>query len=753
MRAPPVHKDLVLIGGGHSHVAVLRSFGMRPIPGVRLTLVTRTIETPYSGMLPGLIAGYYSHDEAHIDLAPLSRFAGARLLRAAAIAIDAERRLIELEGRPPLEYDVCSLNCGSTPTLPDSIEPSDCLTPVKPIDAFLAAWEATVEHAATLNRPIRIAIVGGGAGGVELALAAAARLRREGHDAALELLTASDRILPTHNGGARRRLHAALSRRGIAVHDGDAVVNVRGGRLETRSGRCDDFDRVFWVTHASAPGWISRSGLETDEAGFLAVDPRLQSLSHDGVFGAGDVASIRGFPRPKSGVFAVRAGKPLTANLRDAIRGRAPRRNFLPQREFLSLIGTGDGSAIASRGPFAAGGPSLWRLKEWIDRRFMRRYQQLPAMSDDEPRLTVPTDIADEQSELGDPMRCGGCGAKVGADVLAAALEGLPVGTGAAAGTRHDVEIGLGAPDDAALLAAPRDGLIAVSVDGFRTMIDDAWLFGRITATHCLNDLHAMGATPQAALAFAALPVWPQRKLVGELRLMLQGAIATLADDGAELVGGHTSESAETSLGFSVTGLVTRDRVLSKRGLNAGHRLILTKALGTGAILAAHMRARARGRWLEAAIASMCQSNAQAASVFLAFGATACTDVSGFGFLGHLSEMVAAGQTIELDIDAVPALDGAMECIERGLLSTMHPKNARLPAGVRCDESLRRDRHYPLLLDPQTAGGLLAAVPAELAVACLAALESAGYGASAIVGRVVAGGDGVTIRPATGQRS
>jgi selenide, water dikinase len=226
----PFAKDLVLVGGGHSHVAVLRQFGMRPLPGVRITLISRTTRTPYSGMLPGLIAGYYTPEEAHIDLAPLTRFAGARFLRDEVVGIDLEARMVELAGRPPIPYDVLSINSGSTPALP--ADPAvDSVIPVKPIDRFLARWNALLDRLTERDTPARVGIVGGGAGGVELALAAEQRFRSERIAASLFLVTGERDILTTHNRRVSAFFRDLLDRRGVEVHVGRRVVAGAGGQL------------------------------------------------------------------------------------------------------------------------------------------------------------------------------------------------------------------------------------------------------------------------------------------------------------------------------------------------------------------------------------------------------------------------------------------------------------------------------------------------------------------------------------------
>ncbi len=737
----PVVKDIVLLGGGHSHIAVLRSFGMRPIPGVRLTLISRDVETPYSGMLPGLIAGHYTIDQAHIDLNPLARFADARFIRASVTGIDPDAKTVMLDERPAVKYDIVSINTGSTPTTHGTPGADEHTVPVKPISQFLAHWTRLKQRIEQHDGPIRIGIVGAGAGGVELALAMHHTLTKSiapgGQKQApvLELLTADDDILASHPATVARRFRRQFAERGIAIHTNARVTEVASGRLLAASGNAFEYDEVLWVTNASAPSWLADSGLDLDAHGFVQTNDCLQSTSHADVFAAGDVATMQNHPRPKAGVFAVRQGPPLTRNLRRRALGASPVR-YRPQRKFLTLISTGDRYAIAARGNWSTEGHWVWRWKDWIDSRFMRRFKELPSMeSGSQPQAyELPAAL---QSDLpDDDMRCGGCGAKVAADVLAAALADIaPI-------ERDDIVVGLHAPDDAAVIEVPSDKLSVLSVDAFRPMIEDPYVFGQIAANHCLSDLYAMGAEPQAALAIVSLPAWSDDKLAEELRQMLLGAQSIFGPSDAALVGGHTSESAEVSLGFSVTGLIDRERLLTKASLRLDDVLILTKALGTGTLLAADMRAKAAGRWIGNAIDSMLQPNGPAATCMRNHGASACTDITGFGLAGHLVEMLAdapLGATI--DIEALPVLDGALATLADGIVSTLQEKNERFSRHCEIDAATLADPRARLLFDPQTSGGLLAGIPPDRARACLAELRALGCAQAAIIGHIVDAAD------------
>jgi selenide,water dikinase len=800
-----INTDLVLIGGGHSHAIVLKQFGMNPIPGVRLTLVTDVSHTPYSGMLPGYVAGLYSFDECHIDLRPLCQFAQAQMVQSRATGLDLEKNQVLFADRPPLSFDWLSIDIGSTPAATTIPGAAEYTIPVKPISKFLTTWDQLVQAVTKHpDRPVRMAIVGGGAGGVELTLAVQAHLQRIYQEAQqpesnleLHLFQRSDRLLPERNRWAGDRLLRILQERGVQVHLGEQVCAVKDGNWESgignresgignwgsgaglrnvdqaqnrpsshpslptphsslltvhcQSGLTVPCNHVFWVTQASAASWLRESGLATDDRGFVQITNTLQSVSHPQVFAAGDVATMVNHPRPKAGVFAVRQGKPLYNNLRRALLSQ-PLQPFVPQKQFLILIGTGDRSALASRGWFHFGSHRwIWNWKDRIDRAFMEKFSDLKSMGGVGGRGSG----AGKQSELGDRqswnqsspllptphsplpvMHCAGCGSKVGSSVLEQVLKRIQQEQPDRV-SRSDILIGLEAADDAAVVTVPSGQVMVQTIDQFRSLIDDPYVFGQICANHCLSDIYAMGATPQSALAIATIPYGTEAKQAETLYQLMSGAMKVLTQAGAELMGGHTTEGAELSFGLTCNGLAEADRLWRKGGMQAGQALLLTKPLGTGTLFAANMQLQAKGRWIEAAVRSMVQSNQEAATCLWKCGATACTDVTGFGLLGHLMEMVRASHAaVELDLTELPILDGAKETTQQGIHSSLYPQNLKVGRSIINASTVQHHPLYPLLFDPQTSGGLLASIPADRAVECLMALKKAGYTDSKIIGTV-----------------
>jgi selenide,water dikinase len=540
------------------------------------------------------------------------------------------------------------------------------------------------------------------------------------------LVTKSAEVLPSHPPAVRRTFAKVLAERGVAVTLARGVAEVRADAVMLDDGTRIDSDVTLWVVEAGAPAWLRQTGLALDERGFIRVNQYLQSVSHADVFGAGDIIAFGPRPLAKAGVFAVREGPVLARNLLGTKDGAL--QAYQPQRRFLTLVSTGDKHAVGARGALSVRGDWVWRWKDHIDRRWMRMYKALRpgamAMGGGAPMAAGAAMEA---------MRCAGCGAKIGGDILRRALDDLEIPD------REGVLLGVRDAEDAAAIAVPAGQALVQSVDFFRALVDDPWLFGRVAALHCLSDLFATGAAPHSALMTAVLPHAPPRLQENDLNALLRGVMQELVRAGATLIGGHTGEGVELSLGLTVNGLAPADQLLRKGALRPGDALIVSKPLGTGALFAADMRGEAAAPWIIAAFDSMLRSNGPPAAAARDAGVTACTDITGFGLAGHLLEMLrASGHDAELSLAALPVLPGAAGLVARGIESTMAPNNraagqrALAPTGAGGNGA-----PLDLLYDPQTSGGLLIGIAADRADALLAALRRHEAPDAAIVGRVV----------------
>lgn len=724
-------RDLVLAGAGHTNAHVLRMWQMAPLADVRLTCVSPYPVATYSGMLPGTLAGLYRPQEMEIDLVRLCAAAGARLIVAPIAGLDLPGRTLLLEDRPGVPFDVLSLGIGSQPKLPDALARSDgAVTPIKPMQTFLLRLDARLKLAAAAppSEPLRVAVIGAGAGGVEIALCLPPRVRRICGERPLEI-TVIDRnaaILPGLPTTSANYVRAEFARRRVTLILKAEVQQYRGGMLALSDGRCLPADLVLCTTSAAAPPVLQACGLKTDEAGFVLTRPTLEAVDADGVFAVGDCGSIADHPAPKAGVYAVRQGPILWENVRRKL-ANAPLVAYRPQRGFLSLLASGDGRAILSYKGRSAHSAWCWRLKDFIDRRFMRMYHEL-ATSTMPSAGSAPVDPSPAQ------MRCTGCGGKVGSDVLTRALRRLPPQTLAGG-----VTLGLTAPDDVAVLQPQAGKGLAVTTDFFTAFLDDPYLVGRVTAIHAAADLAASGARPQAALALATIPEGPERQQEELLFQLLAGAVREFSAMGCALVGGHTLEAPQTSLGFTVLGALTSDTPRLKSGLRPGDALVLTKPLGVGTLLVAHSQARCEAQWYRDLVQSLTQNHAAAAEIYQPCDIRGATDVTGFGLAGHLLEMLeASGVAAEVALTEVPLLPGAAQTLAAGLESTLAPANRRAQRQMEVAPSLTARPEYAALFDPQTSGGLLLGVPQRHLADCLKRLAEMGFTAATVIGRVTA---------------
>lgn len=716
-----IRHDVVLVGGGHAHVQVMTAFGMDRPSGARLTLVTDRLLTPYSGMLPGHIAGAYTHDEVHIDLWRLARATGTRLIHAPATGIDLADRRVAFADRPALNFDTLSIDVGITPDVSGIAGAAEHALLVKPIAEFLDKLEAALR---ATPRPKRFAIVGGGAAGFELACALKARLAREGIAGAQVALLGGAKLMPTLNMGVRLLARLALRRHAVAFLGDFRVVEVTATGVRAADGRVHEADLVLVSTAARAPTWLAKTGLKLAPDGSLAIGPTLQVEGREDVFAVGDCATRVDDPREKAGVFAVRQGPILAKNLRARATGAALEAHKA-QKDFLVLLNTGDGKAIAGRGRyFAWRGERPWRWKDSIDRRFMAMFSEFG-------RDTARPPSAEEISS-GSTMRCAGCAAKIGPDPLARALARLP----AAPVPRDKILVGLG--DDAAVTEVAPGVAQIETVDHISAMIADPYVFGEIASLHAINDVLAMGGDPTRVLALATVPRGHPRAVESDLLALLAGARRTLDAQRIALVGGHSGEGEALAFGLSVFGRAPLLALKTKTGLVAGDALILTKPLGIGLIMAADMRGAVQASIATAALDAMCRSNAAALPI-LGPAANAMTDVTGFGLAGHLMEMLRPGRLeVRLDLGAIPLLPGALDLAKAGYRSTLTTQNAVQGGTLRREENgtLPDAIEEALLFDPQTSGGLLASVPEATAKQTVVALRAAGYAQAAIIGRV-----------------
>lgn len=724
----PKH-TVVLLGVGHTNAHIARMWRMKGLPNTQLICVSNHWAASYSGMLPGVLSGQYPDDRMEIDLARFSQSVGARLIVDSVTGIDLENRALRFATRPDVPFDVLSIGIGSVPSHASlAAKHDDRLLPIKPMQTFLQRLRERIEKRVRSKRTVadtklRITVVGAGAGGTEIAFCLPHRLRLwfPEQDFEVSLLTSSSNVATGCIPATVRLVEKELERNNIRVHVGRRVTEVEEGQLRCDTGEVIETDLAIWATGASAPAALTTFGLPSDERGFLLTEPTLQVVGQDAIFAVGDSGTLQHGATPKAGVYAVRQGPILWQNIRRAL-GNQPLLEFHPQRDFLTLLNLGDGRAIAQYKGMAFRGKWCWRLKDYIDSKFMDKYQ------DYEPMAMQP-----EPPDPKTQMRCTGCGGKIGGSVLSRVLRRLDVPQ------NDQVIVGLDHPDDAAVVQIGGGRPVTATVDFFSAPLDDPYIVGRLAALNAASDAFAIGAKPIAALTVATIPFGSPRRQEQVLYETLAGSLEEFRKMDCSLVGGHTIEGPMLTVGFTVLADQDENSLQTKGNLRDGDFLVLTKPLGSGILLAGHMQAKCRGEWMPRLLDAMLLSNQLAMEAVAEFDIPAVTDVTGFGFAGHLIEMLrASGKAAKLELSKIPILDGTAELLEQGIESTLAPANKDAESAIIVHESMRKRPEYLAMFDPQTCGGILMGVrPAEVesVVQRLSAVTDV---ASCVVGQVVA---------------
>ena len=680
---------ILLAGGGHSHALALRRWRMKPNerpPGL-ITLISESREVLYSGMLPGLIAKTYTHQDVSIDLQSLADAAGVNFVESKITALDLKRQQLELSGRDPIPFGILSLNIGavSDPQLTHRPQHKG----IKPLSQALDLIESNDGNA---NNPEQqeFSIVGAGLAGIEVALALRCRWPKR-------QITLHCKNIDTMS----RRLQHAIRKANI--------------HLTSDPPDSKKHSAILVCTGSHTPTWLKESGLPVNDRGRVLTYNTLEVCGHPNIFAAGDCGVITSAPRPPSGVWAVRASSTLATNLGRQRRGLQLKK-WRPQRKALQLLSQPASHREPAKAWLLWGSmlvgphPCLWHWKHRIDLNFMAKFKPSKTMT---------------KTSL--PMDCRGCAAKLPAEPLLRALD--------TAGLSH-----LGkAPEDATSLGEHW----LQSVDGFPALVSDSWLNAKLTTLHACSDLWACGATVHSAQAIITLPkvsAYEQEALLSQALSAIQ---ATLSEQGAILKGGHTLESRDpaptpASMGMQISLCVNgatprQGKMWHKGGCQPGDILLLSKPIGTGVLFAASMQAASKPLQVSKAIKIMSESQDKLVQQLWNlekqhFGCIhACTDITGFGLLGHLGEMLVASgdQTSALiNLDTIPALDGALELLMRGYESTLAPANRQawslldqqgqssarviLNHSAWCEPgSMMHRALLELLVDPQTCGPLL----------------------------------------------
>ena len=657
------NRNLVLVGAGHANILVIRRFIVKPILGIRLVIVNPESTVPYSGILPGFLAGQYTKRELLIDVASLAKRAGARFIRGSIFSIDTNRKTIEIDRQEwlgeksitSLKYDYTCINTGAVPTSSFLSKHPHCYS-VKPIRELLGSL-ADIDI--VMGQPgRRLVIIGGGAAGVELAFAFRQRFGRE-----VEVLMVAKHPFESDPGlkPAAGIIRGAFDDQKINKIEGNSVVDIDQSGVIFDDGKHISADVICVATSVKPPDWIRRSGLET-EAGFIKVDSHLRISGVTDVFAAGDIISLPD-PRPRSGVMAVRAGQYLTRALWSWLSGGYPT-PFRPQKNWLTLLNQGNGSAVASKYQLAIQGRWVFRWKDKIDRQFIDSFNS----------SVINTEKA---------MRCEGCASKLPGHViertLSTAFEDATV----------DIESGR---------------TRFTSVDALTYFIDDPYLMGYLSLRHAISDIWAMGGTPSSALALVGVERADNPAIEhDDFQQCTQGIQAAAAAYKIKISGGHSMALDQPFVAMTVEGYA--DRSISKKGVQCGDLIWMSGPIGSGVLLAALKSGLPVGQAIDAWLRKAKCSLFEASQIAVALDAHAMTDVTGFGLAGHLREMLDGNRSGFSWHNDIPVFDGVKECLEQGVISTSFQDNVRYAGKIGTNAP------NPVVFDPQTCGPLIVSMP------------------------------------------
>ncbi len=742
----PIVSDLVLLGGGHANIQVLKMLAMNPIGGLRITLISDQTHSPYSGMLPGYLAGYYSYEECHFDLRRLCEELGQRFIKAKIIGVNPQQKKIQLENRPEVSYDCAAINVGIEPINITYLSPEVALKliPLKPVSKFIAHWQRLIADLGFYqgNAPLQLAVVGAGASGVEISIILKRLIDKNQWNVQVNLIHRHDFLVSAKDLKAQRQLSKVLAELGINVFKNTSVLELQDNGLVHKDSQghsyTKDFYRILIATQAAAPTWFKNSALPVNEDGFVKVTEKLRIENEDALFAAGDCIHFSPTPLKKAGVYAVRQGMILEHNIRAFFTRQASLKTFHPKKNVLSLITIGNRQAIVHQDDFSIlrwlPPTLLWRVKNQIDRHFMNRFQThtfnvRPGYFN----KTMPASKTTLAPNDWQANTCGGCGSKLAASTLTPSLNKLVIPKDDA------VLLGVNDGEDCALTRFSEAMLCLQSIDQFRAFITDPYMLGQIATQHALSDIYAMGGVAKTAQVGLTLGPATDKIHSEDIFQIMSGVLDILTKSGVSLVGGHTSEGAELAISMAVQGEIEPKQVLTKRLTKPGNLLILTKPIGTGSIFAANRLAQANGQLVDEALSSMLESNKAAMETIKHFDISGCTDITGFGLLGHLVEMMGKNSNnalgVKINYATIPLFNGVNELFAKGYYASIADKNHASLSSL-LDASVSNQK-FPALFDPQTSGGLLFSLPAQQTKACLTALYQNGVTQAGVIGEVI----------------
>ena len=695
----PITNDLVLIGGGHSHLSVLMKLSKRPINGNRITLITNEIDTPYSGMIPGYIEGIYSWRDSHIDLYRLCLKLNVRFIHAEVERVSAYEKEIYFKDRPKIKFDVLSINTGIQSNNREIKGAAKYCLPVKPISKLTNNFLNKITNFKS------IAFIGGGAGSVELALAIKKRFLNINQDIKITIITGKRGLLSTFPQKTKLTSLKTLEKFKIDIIEYKRVLEVKPKQIILSDKSMLKIDKAILSTNSMTPKWLAKSDILLTKDNYILVNKSFQT-NYKYVFASGDVIDFNNQNLKKAGVFAVRSGKPLAINIKQFILGKKLV-EYKFNKNYLALIGTSKRSAIATKYNLTFNSRFFFYLKKYIDQNFIKKFSDfkirkkftLEALKTDV--LNIFVKHKEKITDKNDIMQCKGCAAKVPLNALKQALPKDIVSTS----------------EDA--VSVPGHPELYQTVDMISSIITDPFLLGKIAANHSISDMVSVNSKITSAMMILQLPLSKTEINSRDLEQVLLGANEIFKTIDCPLIGGHTmiGKDKDPIIGFSILGQKQKKIKIMKnrRKIKTKDLLILTEKIGSGLIFAGINNYLIDSHFQIDVIKQMIKGNLNFGKISNQLNILSMTDITGFGLANHLLNLIKRDNSktgLTIYPNKIPLFEGVNECLNKDIKSSLFKSNYDI---AQKDIIYKRDKSKldNILYDPQTVGGIAFIIPQE----------------------------------------
>ena len=695
----PITNDLVLIGGGHSHLSVLMKLSKRPINGNRITLITNEIDTPYSGMIPGYIEGIYSWRDSHIDLYRLCLKLNVRFIHAEVERVSAYEKEIYFKDRPKIKFDVLSINTGIQSNNREIKGAAKYCLSVKPISKLANNFLNKITNFKS------IAFIGGGAGSVELALAIKKRFLNINQDIKITIITGKRGLLSTFPQKTKLTSLKTLEKFKIDIIEYKRVLEVKPKQIILSDKSMLKIDKAILSTNSMTPKWLAKSDILLTKDNYILVNKSFQT-NYKYVFASGDVIDFNNQNLKKAGVFAVRSGKPLAINIKQFILGKKLV-EYKFNKNYLALIGTSKRSAIATKYNLTFNSRFFFYLKKYIDQNFIKKFSDfkirkkftLEALKTDV--LNIFVKHKEKITDKNDIMQCKGCAAKVPLNALKQALPKDIVSTS----------------EDA--VSVPGQPELYQTVDMISSIITDPFLLGKIAANHSISDMVSVNSKITSAMMILQLPLSKTEINSRDLEQVLLGANEIFKTIDCPLIGGHTmiGKDKDPIIGFSILGQKQKKIKIMKnrRKIKTKDLLILTEKIGSGLIFAGINNYLIDSYFQTDVIKQMIKGNLNFGKISNHLNILSMTDITGFGLANHLLNLIKRDNSktgLTIYPNKIPLFEGVNECLNKDIKSSLFKSNYDI---AQKDIIYKRDKSKldNILYDPQTVGGIAFIIPQE----------------------------------------